>query len=222
MRRPEALLTSLVALAALLATACPKPAEGPPSTNGAPVPAAKNDIDSKDVIPADGVFRIGLRANPPALDPILISDTTSDGVASKIFDCLLAYDRQLHLVPRLAAAMPEVSADGLTYTFGIRPGVKFQNGRELVASDMKYSLSRLAQTRSKRFNLVEPIVGAKEASEAAKAGKPVSFERPLTASGVKIIQVDMVPRSGLPPAKLSRIICGRLEPAGTASAASSK
>lgn len=181
MRRPEALLTSLVALAALLATACTKPAEGPPPTSGAPVPAAKNQINSKDVIPADGVFRIGLRANPPALDPILISDTTSDGVASKIFDALLGYDEQLTLVPKLVEAMPEISEGGVVYTFKLKPGIKFHDGHVLVAADVKYSLSRLALTQSKRFNLVEPIVGATEAAAAARAGKPIAI------SGITVI-----------------------------------
>jgi ABC-type transport system substrate-binding protein len=60
------------------------------------------------------------------------------------------------LVPNLAEAMPEVSKDGLTYTFKIRKGVVFQDdaafpsgkGRELEASDFVYSIKRLADSKN--------------------------------------------------------------------------
>ena len=56
------------------------------------------------------------------------------------------------LVPELADAW-EISEDGLTYTFHLRPGVKFHNiaplnGRELVAGDVKYSYDRYSETGS--------------------------------------------------------------------------
>lgn len=154
----------------LLAAACPRPQEHADPGSGPVATPTATTIDSVDAPPADGFLRIGLRANPPDLDPILISDTTSDGIASKIFDTLVAYDHELNLVPRLVEAMPEISEDGLIYTFTLRPGVKFHNGRELVSADVKYGLTRLATTRSKRFNLIQPIVGADEAAAAARAG----------------------------------------------------
>lgn len=136
---------------------------------------ARPHIDAVVAPPSDNVFRIALQTNPPDLDPILISDTTSDGVASKIFNTLLGYDQDLNLVPDLAEALPEVSDDGLVYTFRLRPGVTFQNGREVVASDVKYSLTRLAETRSKRFNVIQPIAGAEAAAEAARSGAPIEL-----------------------------------------------
>src|SRR5262245_56205388 len=77
---PMRRVTLIVPVAlALLAIACPSPKEPPPTAGaaGAPPPPAQESIDSKDMPPADGIFRIGLRANPPDLDPILVSDTTS-------------------------------------------------------------------------------------------------------------------------------------------------
>jgi len=46
-------------------------------------------------------------------------------------------------VPDMAADWPEISPDGLVYTFKIKPGIKFHNGREVVAEDFKYSLNRV-------------------------------------------------------------------------------
>src|SRR5882762_10959038 len=42
----------------------------------------------------------------------------------------------------LAAALPDVSADGLTYTFQLRSGVKFQDGTDMDAAAVKFSLER--------------------------------------------------------------------------------
>ena len=118
----------------------------------------------------DGTVRLALLTNPPDLDPILVSDTTSDGIASKIFNTLVGYDLDMNLVPELAEALPEVSDDGLVYTFRLREGVKFQNGRTVTAADFKYSLERLASTASKRPNVVKPIVGAQAAIDRGQKG----------------------------------------------------
>ncbi|WP_433221599.1 ABC transporter substrate-binding protein [Dactylosporangium sp. CS-047395] len=46
------------------------------------------------------------------------------------------------LVPDLATAMPEVSADGLTYRFTLRAGVRFETGEPITAQDVKYGIER--------------------------------------------------------------------------------
>ncbi|MGA1202361.1 MAG: ABC transporter substrate-binding protein [Planctomycetota bacterium] len=124
----------------------------------------------------EGAVRLALATNPPDLDPILISDTTSSGVGSKLFNTLLGYDAELNLVPELATAMPQVSDDGRTYTFELRAGVKFHNGREMTAEDFKYSLERLASGRSKRTNVVRPILGAEKAIEAGRTAGSTAIE----------------------------------------------
>src|SRR4051812_35812034 len=49
----------------------------------------------------------------------------------------------LKLVPDLAAAEPEISADKLTYTFKLRPNVKFDDGAAITSKDIKYGIERV-------------------------------------------------------------------------------
>ncbi|MDO9182585.1 MAG: ABC transporter substrate-binding protein [Bacteriovorax sp.] len=92
-------------------------------------------------------------------DPIMANDLYSGREISKIYEGLLNYHWlkvPYELQPNLAEAMPEASKDGLTYTFKIRPGIKFQDdiafpegkGREVLASDFVYSIKRLADSKN--------------------------------------------------------------------------
>jgi peptide/nickel transport system substrate-binding protein len=67
------------------------------------------------------------------------------------------------LVPGLAEKMPTVSSDGLTYTFKIRPGLKFSNGKPLTAEDIKYTFYRIYKVDPGVF--IPPIVGSQEVIE---------------------------------------------------------
>lgn len=153
------------------------------SQSSAPVKGGKLEIESIAAPSSENVFRIPLMTNPPDLDPILVSDTTSDGVASKIFNTLLDYNPQLELEPCLAVAMPTISEGGRVYEFELRKDVRFTNGRAVTAADIKYSIQRLASVRSKRSNLVGPIVGGKEAVDAARSNQIDSPE----ISGIEVV-----------------------------------
>lgn len=57
-------------------------------------------------------------------------------ILSNLYDCLLFLEPDGSLSPALAEDY-EVSGDGLTYTFKLRQGVKFHNGKEMTAEDVK-------------------------------------------------------------------------------------
>ncbi len=65
-----------------------------------------------------------------------------------IFGGLLGVDTQLHLFPDLAAAMPTVSSNGLTYTFHLRHGLVFSNGDTITAQDFIYSWERVLAAKT--------------------------------------------------------------------------
>jgi peptide/nickel transport system substrate-binding protein/oligopeptide transport system substrate-binding protein len=76
------------------------------------------------------------------LDPAIGYDWKNWSVIKSVFDGLMDYKPgTTELVPDLAESF-DVSDDGLTYTFKLRQGVKFHNGREMTAADVKYSLER--------------------------------------------------------------------------------
>ena len=107
----------------------------------------KRDLDSK-------VLNLAVSAKIKGMDPIYANDLYSSNEVARVYEGLLEYHylkRPYELVPNLAEALPTVSKDGLTYTFKLRKGVLFQDdvafaggkGRELVASDVVYSIKRL-------------------------------------------------------------------------------
>jgi oligopeptide transport system substrate-binding protein len=90
-------------------------------------------------------------------DPARANDVGTIRAVSKIYEGLLQYnylERPYRVEPALAAAMPEISDDKLTYRFRIRDGIYFQDdpcftathgtGREVTAQDVVYSIQRIA------------------------------------------------------------------------------
>jgi ABC-type transport system substrate-binding protein len=114
----------LIAAAAALALAAAAPfaAAQTPKQGGAAVVTFNNDLTT--------------------LDPHVGYDWQNWSVIKSIFDGLMDYKPgTTELDPDLAESYT-VSEDGLTYTFKLRPGLKFHNGRAVTAADVKYSLER--------------------------------------------------------------------------------
>ena len=79
------------------------------------------------------------------LDPAIGYDWQNWSMIKSLFDGLMDYaPGTTDLVPDLAESY-EVAPDGLSYTFKLRQGVKFHNGRELTADDVKWSIERAVQ-----------------------------------------------------------------------------
>jgi oligopeptide transport system substrate-binding protein len=80
-------------------------------------------------------------SGPLTLDPAISSEMSSHIYVMQIFSGLVKFDTQLKPVPDIAESW-NVSADGKTYTFKLRKDAKFHDGRQVMASDIKYSLER--------------------------------------------------------------------------------
>lgn len=75
-----------------------------------------------------------------ALDPAVTIDTPSIFVGAKIHENLLCIDENSKLQPQLAESYEQI--DSQAYRFILRKGVRFHNGEELKASDVKFSMDR--------------------------------------------------------------------------------
>src|SRR5437867_7833733 len=115
---------------------------------------------------SEQVFRFRLHEDPPTLDPALDNDQFSEAVILNVQRGLVELDaKTLEIRPALAESWT-VSPDGLLYTFRLRNGALFHNGRAVAAADVVYSFERLLrqETNSPRRFLLEPIEGAQEFS----------------------------------------------------------
>lgn len=78
-----------------------------------------------------------------SFDPAQAYDYLGSQVVMNTAETLVTYrPGEVELSPLLAEAMPEVSTDGLTYTFQVRSGVTFQDGTPLDAAAVEFSLER--------------------------------------------------------------------------------
>jgi len=110
-----------------------------------------------------GIYRKPLEFNPKTLDPALSIDQYAVTVIQQIFDGLVQFDKNLNIIPAIARSW-KVSSDGLTYTFYLREGVRFHNGREVTAEDFVYSFTRILdpETKSSSSDFFVHVLGAKE------------------------------------------------------------
>ena len=103
------------------------------------------------------------------LDPAIGYDWVNWSIIKSLFARLMDYKPgTAELTPSLADSY-EISKDGLTYTFKLHKGVKFHNGREVVAQDVKYSIERTTnpKTESPGAGFYDSIAGM----DAFKKGK---------------------------------------------------
>jgi ABC-type transport system substrate-binding protein len=89
--------------------------------------------------PAKGTFYLRLEEDPSTLNPVTSTDAYVYDIHDLVFDTLLLRsDETYEWLPEIAEKW-DVSKDGKTYTFKIRPGVKWHDGQPLTAEDVKYS-----------------------------------------------------------------------------------
>ena len=138
------------------------------------------------------VLRTALPIAETGFDPQAAQDLYSNTIISAIFDPLYQYDylaRPHRIVPRAAEALPEISADGLTWKIRIRQGIYFAEDpafkgarRELTAHDFVYSLKRLVDPKMRSPNvsmLRGRLAGIDEAMKDAKGPGRLDYDREI-------------------------------------------
>lgn len=121
-----------------------------------------------------GSLKVAITGDPPTLDPHTSTAVIVLEIASHTTEYLYARDAKGVAQPVLAVALPEVSADGLTYTIRLREGVPFHDGQILDADDVVASLDRWRRIGFGRSYLGDADVSAADAHTVViKLARPV-------------------------------------------------
>lgn len=131
----SAAAAALAGTVALTAAACSTPSGGKGGASGAQDSAV-----------------VGIAYEPESLSPLL--GYGKDG-NSKIFDGLLTHDADMKLKPALAAKLPEVSDDGRTYTYTLRDGVTFSDGKPFTADDVVFTYETILDEKTNNASKAE-------------------------------------------------------------------
>src|SRR4030042_2082089 len=103
---------------------------------------------------------------PLTLDPAISQDSGSHTYIVQIFSGLVTLDENMNVVPDIAESWTiETTDEGTVYTFHLRSGVKFHDGREVTSDDFKYSLERACQPETgspTATTYLNDIVGVEE------------------------------------------------------------
>jgi peptide/nickel transport system substrate-binding protein len=137
---------ALVAITAIALAACqgassPSPSsEASAGASSAPSAAASPSGAVKE----GGTLIVGIPGDMVEADPSLVSDSNSSYIMVNVVEGLLGVKAGTlsDLEPLLAESLPDVSADGLTYTFKLRQGIKFHDGTPFNAEAVVYNYDR--------------------------------------------------------------------------------
>ncbi|MBS0122601.1 ABC transporter substrate-binding protein [Thetidibacter halocola] len=107
------------------------------------LPATAQEYTADPNAKAGGGIVVTYKDDVATLDPAIGYDWQNWSMIKSLFDGLMDYvPGTTELRPGLAESY-EISDDGMTFTFKLRSGVTFHNGREMTADDVKYSLDRV-------------------------------------------------------------------------------
>ncbi|WP_062013592.1 ABC transporter substrate-binding protein [Aureimonas sp. AU4] len=97
--------------------------------------------------PADDTIVVGISADASTFDPDAIASRDNSNIAKHIFGTLYEVDPEGKIVPDLAESYTE-AADGLSYTYKLKPGLTCEDGEALTAEDAAYSFNRAADPKN--------------------------------------------------------------------------
>ena len=143
---------------------------------------------------------IALNQDPDILDPTLARTYVGRIVFSHICEKLYEIDEQLHILPQLAADLPQISDGGRTVTIKLRPNVKFNDGTPMDAEAVRFSLDRhrtlKGSNRASELGPVDAVEVVDKATVRLRLKAP--FSPPLA---------QLTDRAGMPvsPAAVSKL-----------------
>ncbi|PCK79727.1 MULTISPECIES: ABC transporter substrate-binding protein [Rhizobium] len=128
-----------------------------------------------------GVINVATIGEPPTLDPMSSTADLVGIVTQHIFETLYTFDKSWNVTPLLAESLPEISADGKTYTIKLRAGIKFHDNSDMTSEDVVASLNRwmkIASRGKQVAGFIDKIAAADPATVTITLKQPYA---PLTS-----------------------------------------
>ncbi|RJE89180.1 ABC transporter substrate-binding protein [Paracoccus onubensis] len=132
--------------------------------------------------PGEDILTVATIGEPPTLDAMQTPTDIVLTIDQHIFETLFTYDAAWRSVPLLAADMPEISEDGLTYRIPLREGMKFHDGSDFDSADVVASLDRWMKINSKGKEVAEVVESLTADGDNAVVFKLKSRYAPLLAT----------------------------------------
>jgi peptide/nickel transport system substrate-binding protein len=153
------------AVAALALAGCGGGGDGAGTGGGGEATAAK----------PGGTIKVAAMSEAGSLNPFLAIELTDVQVTRQINESLYRQDESGEFVPQLATSY-ETSPDGLTWTFQLRNGVKFSDGKPLTADDVRFSIEKAKSGPYSEglFEEIERVSAPSSTSVAVKTKKPMA------------------------------------------------
>ena len=114
-----------------------EPTKPPAAATTAPAAATAAPVKAA----AKKSLTMGTSAEAMQLDPHIVTASVDEHLATLAFSGLTTWDKDMNVVPDIAESW--TNSDPNTWVFKIRKGMKFHNGRDLKAEDVKYSFDRI-------------------------------------------------------------------------------
>ena len=127
------------------------------------------------------------------IDPALSEANAAGPLHSLVYDALVGHDKAGSaagntLVPDLASSLPRPTDHGRRYTFRLREGITFSDGRPLKAAAVRSSLERLFKAGAPFLDSFEGIVGGRGVQQATKRMRPLEGRRHERRDGDRLDQ----------------------------------
>jgi len=138
---------------------------------------------------------VGIVQTLPSLDPAMHRDRTVESVLRNMLDCLTTRDASMGVAPQLAESWQTV--DDLTWQFKLRNNVKFHNGDQLTAQDVKFTIDRIINPNSiggkssPRKGLIDPVVSAEVVDDSNIL---IKTSEPWPILPVMLTFIEIVPK----------------------------
>jgi peptide/nickel transport system substrate-binding protein len=155
-----------------------------------------------------GALIIATEAQPPTMDMHTSTTIATRNVAMHVFEQIVTRGENNEVIPELAESWT-ISPDGLTYTFTLRDGISFHNGKRMTSADVLASFQRY-----QRVGLSRSILGLVDSMSAPNARTFVIVLKQRAP-----VFLDEISQFGVPvvihPAEEADKPVNRLEPIGT-------